>query len=117
MEKLGIDNLKIVVKLIAILANVGDKMGHEKGAARWAELLGLVTALGGITSLKWDQVVPEIKDLDDVERAALEQVFKDEFQLVDKSLEEAIEHGIVIAEKQVAVVQEAVALAKQLKGA
>jgi hypothetical protein len=114
-QKLGIENLKKVVKLIAALAGVGDKIGHDTSVSRWGNLFELIGAVREIAGLQWSQVLPEIKDLDAVERAEIEKVFKDQFDLVDDKLEAAIEKGIAIAEKQVAVVQEASDLVKELK--
>lgn len=115
-QKLGVENLKKVVRLIAVLANVGDKIGHDTSVSRWANLFELIGAVREISGLQWSQVLPEIKDLDGAERAEIEQVFKEQFDLADDKLEAAIEKGIVIAEKQVAVIQEASDLVKEIKG-
>lgn len=100
---LGIENLKKVLTLICALANVGDKIGHETAMTRWGKLFELVGPVAGIGSIDWSMVGKEFADLDAVERAALEQQLKQEFDLVDDKLEEVIESAVFIAEDLVAI--------------
>lgn len=114
---LGIGNLTKLVALIAALANMGDKIGHETGMARWGELFGLVGAVQSINGLDFKQVMPEIKDLDQSERDQLLALFKTSFDIQDDKLEAVIEEGLGIAEDLVSIYTRSATLVASYKKA
>lgn len=114
-QKLGIENLKKVIVLTTTLANTGDAVGHDTTAARWAKLLGLISAIPNAASIDFKAVMPEIKDLDEAEKAEILALFKADFDIADDKLEAAIEDGLAIVHDLVSVVERSVALVKTYK--
>lgn len=113
--KLGIADLKPVLGLAIELGNVIDKMGHTEGVAKYGQLLMLVDELAGLGSVKFDQIVPEFKDLDDAEKAELMAYVKEKLSLEDKDLEGKIEGGLGLIQKTIDLVNESIAFVKDLK--
>ncbi len=95
MEKIGTQNLKNAVLLLAALANAGDAIGHETGwKQRGAELLALIPLLKQASSIDFKKVMPELKDIDATERAELLKSFNEQFKIEDSKLEASIEKGL-----------------------
>lgn len=114
-KKLGIENLKKVCSVIATLAGVGDAMGHTKGVERWNQLLGVGGAIRSLNGLDLKQVLPEIKDLDAVERAQVLELFQKELDLKDDDLEAVVEEGLGIAADLASIIERSKALYEKAK--
>lgn len=114
-EKLGIANLKPLVALVVELGNVGDAMGRTQGVARYGQLLSLVDELASIGGISSEQVIPELKDLDESERAELLSFIKVKFDIPDDVLEATIESALSIVVDAVALVTKAIALVQSFK--
>lgn len=116
-KKLGIENVTKCVHLAVELGNVADKIGRTKGAGKYGHLLLLMDEVTALGSVDFKQVMPEIKDLDAVEKATLLQSVKEKFDIVDDKLEAVIEEGLAILVDASALVQRSIDLSKQLKAA
>lgn len=114
-QKVGIENLKRVVKGIATIANVGDAFGREKGTNRWQQLIGLGELLRQLNGIDFRKVVGEIKDLDKPERDELRTMFDSSFDLRDDQLEDVVEEGLGLLEDIASVVDRTQELIKQAK--
>lgn len=116
-EKYGIENLKPIVALALELGNVADKVGREKGAARYLNLMDLFDELTGLAKVDFAKVKKEVADLDASEREELHTFMKVKFDIVDDKLEMAIEEGLKIIEEAYGLVTRSIDLAKGLKEA
>ena len=116
-QKFGIDNLKKLVTFGAHLASVGDKIGHTAGLEKWSKIITLFPDFMTLSSTDFKAARAELSDVDASERLVLEQVLKDEMDLVDDKLEMALESVITLAEKQIEVIVGAMELARSLKAA
>lgn len=116
---LGIANLKKVLALVLECANVADKVRKAEGSgvAKYAALMNLwdeVVAIGGVS---FDQVLPEIKDLDDAEQAELYAFLKEKLALEadNAKLEGIIEDMVGVLLEAEALVKRAVAMVEAYK--
>lgn len=116
-EKLGMENLKPIVALALELGNVADKIGREKGAAKYLHLMDLFDELTGLAKVDFKKVKEEVKDLDAAEREELHAFMKVKFDIVDDKLEMAIEEGLKIVEEAYGLVTRSMDLVKGLKEA
>ncbi len=90
--KFGIENLKKLGKVFFKLVNIGDKMGHENSwGERLGHLMGIFPSLMILSSVEWNLLDDEIKDLDDVEKVEFKEFCKVEFDIIDDKLEEFVE--------------------------
>ena len=117
MDKVGIENLKLILGLVLQVANTTDAIGRDTSPARWGLLFNLIGPTAAIGGLKLSQVAVEWKDLDTVEQAELKAFAKEKFDIADDALELTIEKALDIVSNQVAVVEDAIALAKSFKKA
>lgn len=116
MEKMGIENFKKLYVIILKLVNTGDKMGHKNNwGDRMSVLFGIFPMLMTLSSIKWNQVLPEAKDLDEAERGELVEVTKEELDLEDDKLEEAVEKAIAMTHETVSMVGKIIAFIKDVK--
>lgn len=110
--KLGVDNVKPMLGLVIELGNVTDKMGRTQGMERYGQLMLLIDELAALGAVKIDQVIPELSDLDDVERASLMAYAKEKFDIADDKLEMVIEEGLAILVDAYSIVQRSIKLVK-----
>lgn len=115
--KLGTENLKKVLALVVEMGNVGDKMGHTNGAAKYLELANLFDELAALGSVDFKQIVPEFKDLDAVEKQEILAFAKDKLALVDKDLEAKIEECLGLVVDMASVIDRAITLVQSFKKA
>lgn len=94
-EKLGVDNLWKVLATTLELGNVVDKMIVQKEQTWVTRFLGnaleMTDDVALMFTVKYNQILPEFKDLDAVERADLLQRAKDKFDIPDDKVEEVVE--------------------------
>ncbi len=117
--KLGIENLKKVLKIAAGVGSVADKIGHnaKAGVAKWMALTELFDEAMMLQGLDMKAVMPEVKDLDAAERGELYLAVKGDLDLADDQLEAAIEEGVAILVDAAAIVDRAIVLSKKFKKA
>lgn len=113
--KLGTDQVEKVVMFALELANVADKIGREKTAAKWGHLFALTDEGAAIGTVKFDVVKAQLKDLDSVEMADLKQKVKAKFDIVDDELELTIEDALDLLSDSYNLYVKAAAIAKRFK--
>lgn len=93
---LGIENLsKAVVAVGKIGSSIGDAFEDKKIDFKdIPEAVEIITVLPSLTAIKYAELVAEAKDLDHSEKLILAQLFNDNFNIVNDSLEATIEEGI-----------------------
>lgn len=101
--KMGIDNLEILIRASAGLGSAAGR-AYEDGKIGITDLNELWAASGHAQDLMrcdFKLVVPEWKDLDDMERVELVDLFSDEFEIPQDRAEEVVEgylkHGAKLA--------------------
>lgn len=111
------DNLKPIVLLVAELANVGDKMGRSKGAARFGHLASLYDEGIGVIGVDWTKVDDEFNEArkSPEKMAELQSVFASKFDIKDDKLELVIEEGLLLVKKDIDLVQEHIAFVQKIK--
>jgi hypothetical protein len=98
MEKMGIEEVKQVVKMGLAMGELVDALSDGVGISDIKPLIKAGVAVKpGIDAVKSGKVVPELKDLDDAEKVELKQFVKDNFDISDDVIEVQIETGIGIA--------------------
>jgi len=93
---MGIEQLKLVVKDLAICLNTASKIIAKQGLL---SLLDLREVGMDLIALDKNQFLSELKDVSDEERAQLEEAFKASLNLVNKQNEMKIEDGVMLLEK------------------
>lgn len=111
----GVDLLLKGVLLLAEMGNVGDKMGRTAGFARYMHLMQLADELAGLEGVRLSDVMEQAKGLDAAKRSLLSDALKEKLVLVDKDLESAIERALTMLVDAYALVDNAIALFKELK--
>jgi hypothetical protein len=96
----GIENIKRLFSIGASLAMAAETSvpawkDGKLDAQDFAFLPDLFSIIGDIMALRFDQVVPEIKDLSAAEMVELGEFFKERLVMQDKSNEEALEAGLL----------------------
>lgn len=114
-SKLGIDNLKKLVGIVAFMANLGDDVGRDTSPSRWAKLLQLVTVFNSLGGMTFAQVGPELKDMDAAERQILLDEIRQDLNLADDKLEAVIEESLSIASDLASLVMRSGALIKAMQ--
>lgn len=112
---IGIDNLQKVLKIVAHVGDVADKIGHETGLQRWGHLTELLEDVVSIPGIKFSELKGEIADLDAGEKEQLLQDLKLELDLIDDNLEAVIEEGVAILVEVEQLVQRSIKLSKSLR--
>lgn len=113
---MGIENFKKLYIIVLKLVNTGDKMGHKNNwGDRMSILFGLFPMLMNLSSIKWGEIGPEMKDFDESERIEIVQVTIDELDLQDDNIEEAVEKSISMTNKIVGMVNEVIELVNSIK--
>lgn len=98
MEKLGIVEVKEVLGLGIAVGQLVESLADGVGISDIGKLIAVVRkAPAAVNAIKSGKVLPEIKDLDDAEKAELKAYAASEFDLADDKVEAAIEAGLFIA--------------------
>lgn len=96
--KLGIEEVKQVLALGVALGQLVEALADGVGLGDIGKLVAVVKrAPSAISAIKSGKVIPELKDLDDAEKAELKAWAKAELDLKDDKLEEKIEAGLWVA--------------------
>lgn len=97
MEKLGIEELKSVVSLGIALGEFVDHIADGLGLSDVPSGIKLVRHVpGAVAAIKSKKVLPELKDLDEAEKAELKSFIKTEFDIKDDELEIKIESALFV---------------------
>lgn len=118
-KKVGIEDLKKVVTVLAKAGSVADQMINEKGGvvAKLSHLIGLSSALVGLAGCSATELKAEFADLDAAEKAELVAHAKAEFDIAEDDVEAKIEAGLDLAIEGESFIEKIVAFAKSLKAA
>ncbi len=96
--KLGISEVKNVVSLALSLGELIESLSDGVGISDIGSLLSCAKKVSpAITAFKSGLVVPQLKDLNDDEKAELKSFIEAEFDLKDDALEMGVEKGLGIA--------------------
>lgn len=97
-EKMGIAELKSVIGLGLALGELVESLADGVGLSDIGSLLSVAKKVSpAITAIKSGLLLPELKDLSDLEKAELKSYVANEFVLKNESLELAIEKGLHVA--------------------
>ena len=113
MEKLGIEQYKIIFGLIIELGNVGDQMGRKKGLSRYMTLIDLVDELVEFKDFSVEKFKAESKDFGPEDLVELNTFLQEKFDIADDRLELVIEKCLSISSKIFEIYEECKALAKK----
>ena len=95
MEKLGISEVKDVLGLGLAVGELVEALADGVGISDIAKLVGVVKkAPAAVAAIKSGKVLPELKDLDDAEKAELKAYAASEFNLANDKVEAAVEAGL-----------------------
>lgn len=92
-EKIGVENLKKIVLLMADVAKVSLKVAAGSGVTRWANLMLLGDDIGTLLSVQFKLLDDEWKDLSDAERGEMKLAFQEKFQCDEAKAEVLIEEA------------------------
>ena len=99
-EKLGIENLKSVVKAVLKLGEAGAAVADGLDLGDLGEGVQLALALApAIKAVRSGQIIPEFKDLDEVERVELTAFIDEEFASENDALEATVENVLHVIVK------------------
>lgn len=115
MEKLGIENVKLLTVAVSSLGESLEKIFSD-GKVDWtdtAHLGSLFAPLMSMSNIDLKAIFPEMKDLDSQEMDELNILFKDNFDIQDDDLEANLEKGMDYVVRGVEAVQFFVGLAKK----
>lgn len=79
------------LKVRAAAAAIMDNGGIDAGDI--GDLGGLISGLKDLWVVKFEEILPEFKDLDSDERIILAEAFKKDFDIKNDDMEAAIEQG------------------------
>lgn len=114
--KMGIENFKAVFLVVLAMINIGDKMGHKNNwAERMSVLFGLIPTLMTLGTINWSEVFPEFKDIDADERLILVDLTKENLDLEDDNIENAVEKAISMTNRLVGMVVEIIDFVKSIR--
>lgn len=116
-EKIGIENLKLLISLPIELGNIADAIGRDSKSG-WKRYLKLVDCLDEVldaVKVNYSELESELRDLDDVEKAELQKYIAEKFDIADENLESVIERSLVILQNIGSLVVESIALFKTVK--
>lgn len=116
VKKMGIDNVKKLFTIVLKFVNAGDKMGHKNNwGDRMSLLFGFFPILMGLSSIKWNEIGPEFKDIDQAEQLELITLTKETFDLVDDELEEVVETALEMVNEIIGMVLKTISFVKRVK--
>jgi len=97
MAQLGIKETKELLKFISDLGEAISVSSSDGWSA--TDIMNFIpaakSAFSGIAGI--DQVIEELKDLDELEKQEIEDYIAEEFDIADDKIEEYIEHGLRVA--------------------
>lgn len=97
-EKLGIEEVKSAVALGLSLGELTEALGDGVGLGDIGVLLRAAKRVApAIAAFRSGLILPELKDLSDVEKEQLKQFIVGQFDLENDQLEVSIEKGLAIA--------------------
>lgn len=112
----GIANIKPIIALSIEMGNVIDKViKADTAAGKLQAVLAITDEVMALPSVNFAEVIGEVKDLDEAEKAELLAFFKEKFDIADDKIEAVIESGLALLVKASGLVQEAIDLAKSVK--
>ena len=103
-EQKGIENIWKIIDLILESGNVIEEIVQNKGEVKWYQrflipLGQLGDELIALFGVRFDQIIPEYKDIDEQEKAELIRRAKEKFDISDDHIEEIIESCFSLAFK------------------
>lgn len=118
MEKIGIENIKSLIKASARTATSVDSIlsDGKVGVSDLAKLPSLLSAAKGFAEVNYKDIVAEAKDFDDAEKIEIAELLKKELNFENDSVEIAIEYGFEIVLEVLAAVQYIASAGKKIKG-
>ncbi len=119
MEAFGVENIKKVLAAVLEGGNVAGKIVAAKGS-KWlamANLMDLVDEVMALTTVKWDLLDDEYKDMSASEKEDVMTFIKEKFDIPQNKVEAAIERSLSIAMKLEGIIKETIALVKDLQAA
>ncbi len=97
MEKLGIEEVKAVVKGPLALAELVDALADGVGLTDIGSLIKAGASVKPmIAAIKTGKLIPELKDLDEAEKAELKKFIAENFNLKDDEIELKIELALSV---------------------
>ena len=108
MEK-RIDNL---IPLIEFLMELGNVMEELISTKNFSKLFSLMDEVLKLQSVNWNEVIPELKNLDKDEKKELERVAMEKFDLKNDNIEFIIEEVISILLSTGYLIERCIALKK-----
>lgn len=98
MSQLGIQELKDVVRMGLAVGNLIDALADGIGISDLKALWKAgISVPAGVRAVKSGLLIPQVKDLQPEEKADLEAMVREEFDLKNDGLEQAIEDAIATA--------------------
>lgn len=98
MQQLGIENVKTLASVAAKMGTAAGKV-LEDGVVDWRDTFQLPAFLGAlkdVSKVDFKALVPEVKDLDEAEKADLSAHFQKTFDWPDDAVEGVVEQGLEI---------------------
>lgn len=94
-------NVANMKKLIVVAADIGTALGGvlADGQVSLSDLryaVQIISAVKGLVELDYKSLQPEIKDMDDTEKAELDAAFRARFDIKADTIEAGIEEGIAL---------------------
>ena len=108
MEK-RIDNL---IPLLEFLMELGNVMEEIISTKNFGKLFSLMDEVLKLQNVKWNEVIPELKNLDKNEKKELERVAMEKFDLKNDNIEFIIEEVISILLSTGYLIERCIALKK-----
>lgn len=97
-DKLGISEVKDVLALGIGVGELVEALSDGVGISDIGALLAVAKRVkAGVAAVKSGKIVPELKDLDEAEKAELKAFCVEDLDLSDENLEAQIEGGLAIA--------------------
>lgn len=118
MEKVGIENLKLIIALPVEIGNISMSIAksEDKTWKKWLNIFGLIDEIADLFKIKdWSSIKTEYMDLDQLERAEVNQYMCEKFDIADDRIEVIVEKGFCIIFNLEAVVKDSIDLVKQIK--
>jgi hypothetical protein len=88
-----VKNLIPLIEFLMELGNVLEKVIKDKN---YGAFFNLTDELMSFQSVEWEKVIPELKNLDQDGKNALQKAAKDKFDLKDDNIEFIIEEAISV---------------------
>lgn len=117
MEKLGIENLKLLIALPIEVGNIAYSISHDKNNSfkKWLKLIDVLDEVIDLFKINWSTLKEEYLNLDQPEKLELESFICSKFDIPDKNLESAIEKSIFILISLESMIKDAIVLFKHTK--